>query len=63
MARCYRHLQCDERCQIRALRKQGAAVSEIARQLGYRVRIQLGMTAVEGFLGCLPERGREALGG
>ena len=34
MARCYRHLQYDERCQIRALHKQGVSVSEIARQLG-----------------------------
>ena len=34
MTQCYRHLQYDERCQIRALHKQGVSISEIARQLG-----------------------------
>ena len=34
MTQCYRHLQYDERCQIRALHQQGVSISEIARQLG-----------------------------
>ena len=34
MARCYRRLQYDERCQIRAFHKRGVSVSEIVRQLG-----------------------------
>ena len=34
MAHCYRHLQYDERCQIRALHTQGVSISAIARQLG-----------------------------
>ena len=31
MAHCYRHLQYDERCQIRALHTQGVSISAIAR--------------------------------
>ena len=34
MPQCYRHLQYDERCQIRALHQEGVSISEIARQLG-----------------------------
>ena len=34
MAQCYRHLQYDERCQIRVLHTRGVSISEIARQLG-----------------------------
>ena len=34
MAQCYRHLQYDERCQIRVLHARGVSISGIARQLG-----------------------------
>lgn len=33
MAQCFRHLQDDERCEIRALHTHGLSTSEIARQV------------------------------